>query len=143
MDESEVIASTPTDSPSDVPTDVDAGSPAPVPHESPVDVHPSLAAAVAAHRSVFRPIPRRRFFGIPLVGGISLATSICAHAAVIGIGFAVYRHFRPPPVLAFALGDASQMRNEIFWKEQTAGGTGMRNCRRSIRRRFRPTHPPP
>jgi TonB family protein len=117
----------PPNAPSDAPTDVDGDAHAPGSHEeSTSDIHPSLAMAVAAHRSIFRPVPRRRFFGIPLVGGISLATSICAHAAVIGIGFAVYRHFRPPPpVLAFALGDASQTRNELFWKEQTPGGTGM------------------
>jgi TonB family protein len=95
------------------------------PHDPPEEVHASLASAVRAHRTVFQPAKRRRLFGIPLAGGLSLTTSILVHVAIICIGFGMYRHFRPPPALDFALGDASETRNALFWKEQTSGGAGM------------------
>jgi TonB family protein len=106
------------------------------------EAQPSLASAARAHQATFRPSARRRFFGIPLAGGISWTTSILVHVIVIGSGYEVYRHFRPPappaPVLDFALGDASQTRSEIFWHEQTAGGSGLPNLSE-----IDPDHAPP
>jgi TonB family protein len=93
-----------------------------------LDAGESLALAAAQLRSLpaNRAKPRPRVLGIPLPSsGISWAGSILIHAALIIVGAAAYRHFRPPPKLALALGDGGVRPVGMMWRESTPGGVGL------------------